>query len=310
MYLTDFTRHCLEKAGWNPHRCVDITQVLSVLNAKGVYISAAAREFLSRFGGLVLSYPHFRSSSLDDSCHFIVERAAGNAEPIAIAEYMRVLDCRLTVIGEAFHDHMTMLMDENGAVFAGYEDTLVRLGDSGTEALNTLCEGREAQRVSYQMMNLESPTKDIPLTEVARTRLVEAGWLVRNSRRSFEEDLHAAQHNSASSHLVLDFLQEFGGISIACPAWNDDRAKDRCVFVRDAESHLPTGHLAEYERKLGKAVFAIGRMEKTGFVFLMSEDGRIYAGMPELPDIIWWIGDSAYDAINNICIGAARRRQM
>jgi hypothetical protein len=42
---------------------------------------------------------------------------------------------------------MTMLMAEDGAVYAGFDETLLRLGNSGTEALHTLCEGVEPEPV-------------------------------------------------------------------------------------------------------------------------------------------------------------------
>lgn len=51
----------------------------------------------------------------------------------------------LVPIGEAFANHMILLMAADGSVFAAMDDTVVRIAASGEEAIDALCEGREPE---------------------------------------------------------------------------------------------------------------------------------------------------------------------
>jgi len=139
-------RACLARAGWTAQRRTDIGPHLRQLEADGYAVSETVREFLARFGGLRLTYPHFRVPQENDSCHFDAAEAARGIFPATVAKWAEGVGEPLCPIGEAFSGHMTLVMTPSGAVYAGFEDTLVHVGDTPVDAINSLCEGREDER--------------------------------------------------------------------------------------------------------------------------------------------------------------------
>jgi hypothetical protein len=137
------SRDCLARAGWTRGRRIDIAPQLRQLEAEGYTVFEAVRDFLARFGGLRLTYPHFRVPEHDDSCHFDAAEAAGRVSKHTVQRYTETIGKPVCPIGAAFHDHMVLMMTEQGVVYAAFEGALVRIADSGVEAINSLCEGRD-----------------------------------------------------------------------------------------------------------------------------------------------------------------------
>jgi hypothetical protein len=54
---------------------------------------------------------------------------------------------QLCVIREAFKEHMALVMSNSGVVYAAYDDTLVRVGQSGEDAIEALCTGKELEHI-------------------------------------------------------------------------------------------------------------------------------------------------------------------
>lgn len=136
-------RDCLARAGWTPRRRIDIAAHVRQLEADGYPVFEAVRDFLSRFGELTLRYPHFRVPAHEDSCHFDAAAATRSISSRTITAYAEAIGKPVCPIGAAFSGHMTLLMTERGAVYAAYEDTLIRLAESPVDAINELCEGRD-----------------------------------------------------------------------------------------------------------------------------------------------------------------------
>ena len=42
---------------------------------------------------------------------------------------------------------MTVIMNLDGKVYAGYDDTLIHVGTSGTDAIEALCTGRDMPQI-------------------------------------------------------------------------------------------------------------------------------------------------------------------
>jgi hypothetical protein len=303
--FSDQSMRCLEKAGWRVDRHVDTSRYEAVWRERGFGVGQLAIKFLSEFGGLSLRYPHFRAPSCEDGCHFIADQASANAQDWRLRQFERALGSHLTVIGEAFSDHMTLLMDEGGRVYGGFENILVRVGDSGADAINALCEGREVQTIPFEEVNEPTPRATNILSEIAVKSLSAGGWY--NNR-----DVCIANGTRFESlpDRATDFLREFDGVSIAFPAWGNRSMWDVCQFTAEAGKSLPAGHFPEYKRRIGETAAGIGELVNARFVLLMSEDGRVFAGMRQLPDILWLIGNTGYDAINNLCAGAPRKRLL
>lgn len=136
-------RACLARAGWTKARQVDIAPHVRQLEEHGYTVFDAVRAFLRPFGGLRLTYPHFRVPEHEDSCHFDAAEASRRISPHTVARYAAAIGKPVCPIGAAFHDHMLLMMTERGRVYAAFEDALVHIADSGVEAINSLCEGRD-----------------------------------------------------------------------------------------------------------------------------------------------------------------------
>ena len=141
--LSKAARESLARAGWTRDRRIDIAPYVRQLEDDGYTVFAVVREFLTRFGGLRLTYPHFRAPGRDDSCHFDAAEASQRISRYTVAAYAEALGKPVCPIGDAFHDHMVLMMTERGVVYAAFEDTLVHVADSGIDAVNDLCEGRD-----------------------------------------------------------------------------------------------------------------------------------------------------------------------
>lgn len=150
MTVGDFgtrTQKCLDEAGWGRDRKIDVESMVAVLHADGYEISTTVREFLQRFGELVLNYPHYRNPALVDHCHFDAATAARNVFPQQVTAWTDTARKTLCPVGEAFHDHMTLVMSPDGQVYAGLDDYLYFVGPSPKDAIESLCEGREIAKV-------------------------------------------------------------------------------------------------------------------------------------------------------------------
>ena len=59
--------------------------------------------------------------------------------------YRQKLGDLACLIGEADHGYLLLAMTARGYVYGGFDETLWHLGDSGEEAIETLCSGRKLE---------------------------------------------------------------------------------------------------------------------------------------------------------------------
>lgn len=297
----------LSRVGWNEFRIVD-TRAYEKANEKaGFYANKQAVRFLSSFGGLRLDFPHAQAPDLSDSFHFDAETAASEIDPLALSEYEERLGKRLTVIGQAHSAHMTLCMDNEGGVYGGYEDYLARLGDTGVEAINNLCDGRVVGVIPADTLQIPNSTAGVPLTPAAARELARVGWF---EGRCVSDPTPADQ--APSSHLpplppsAADFIREFGGLAFCYKNEGDDA---EWLDISHRFSHsIPYQTVGEFERTVGQRLAVVGRSTPSETLLLMSEDGRCFACMAESPDILWFMGTSGVDAINRMFAGARAQR--
>ncbi|MEH2293027.1 SUKH-3 domain-containing protein [Nostoc sp.] len=142
------TRAVLQQAGWSENRKVDTSEYEKCLKFEGYPVHAIVVDFLARFGGLQVIYPHARvPQTTDEFCINPMVAAAHIYLEWVKEDYDERLGAPLCVIGEAFDYHMTLMMDSNGKVYAGYDDILIHVGDSGIDAIEALCSGRNIPEI-------------------------------------------------------------------------------------------------------------------------------------------------------------------
>lgn len=137
----------LGAAGWAPRRNVDVADHVRVLERLGYRVFPPVRAFLQEYADLRLSYPHPRlPSSLTD---ILIDptAASGRIYVERVLDYARRVKKDLTVVGEARKGHLTLMMDDAGRVFGGYDRYLALVGVNGADALERLIAGREVAEI-------------------------------------------------------------------------------------------------------------------------------------------------------------------
>ena len=117
------------------------------LNAAGFVVNEAAAEFLTEYGSLCIKYPHAKVADMEDEMHFNPLIVITHITPAAVNAYAKVLGRKLSPIGEAARGYLTLMMDEEGKVYASYDDFFALVGSSGADAIEGLCSGRNLQEI-------------------------------------------------------------------------------------------------------------------------------------------------------------------
>ena len=92
-------------------------------------------------------HPHHQVKEEKDEFYINPTAAVAGIGSGWVEEYSERVGVLLCVIGQAFSYHMTLVMAPDGKVYAGYDDTLIHVGDSGTDAIEALCSGRDMPKI-------------------------------------------------------------------------------------------------------------------------------------------------------------------
>ena len=128
----------LIKSGWKENRRKCTVFYMFFLKKEGYFFNKVIQDFLSKFGGLTI---YFEKNGMLDSLHFNVYKAVNNIDSRWVKDaYSKILkNNKLCVIGEANHEHMTLIMSDEGKVYGGFGDCLYFLGENGVDAINSIC---------------------------------------------------------------------------------------------------------------------------------------------------------------------------
>jgi hypothetical protein len=136
--LSQRSKKLLRRAGWFEGRTHEVAEFVRLLELKGYPVFPAVVGFLKKFGGLRIENPSAKRPAAED-WHFDVAKASRNISLSRIqALYVPRVHSNLCIIGEADKDYITLMMDEKGRVYGGFEETLVFLGESGEDAIDQL----------------------------------------------------------------------------------------------------------------------------------------------------------------------------
>ena len=148
------TLECLRNASWTPDRKIDVSQYKVLLQSEGYPVHESVISFLEKYGALEVNHKHakaedLRKKGLNDDDHFStdVADAIASFDKGWPDSYSVRVGAPLCVIGQAFRGYMLLTMDGKGRVFAGYDDCLSRIADSGEDAIEALCTGRKSTHI-------------------------------------------------------------------------------------------------------------------------------------------------------------------
>lgn len=141
--FSEGTRVALERAGWFPGRRGETDKYCELLRRDGVEPYEVVKDFLAEFGGLRLETPPGTPDEHQEWFFF------GVVEPSfhLMQFYSRAVGEYLFKVGLAYRGYMVLGMGSTGAVYAGYDETLIRVGESGVAAIECLWQGGATEEI-------------------------------------------------------------------------------------------------------------------------------------------------------------------
>jgi hypothetical protein len=136
----------LHEAGWDSDRSINIDLFKRKLEEDGYVLSLAVKDFLKEFGGLKIAFGRYDST---DHFHFDVITAVEGIHPAWIHQdySIRLNNHNLCIIGQAYSNHLTLVMDDDGKVYGGFDDELFFIANSGREAIVNICLDRKPEKI-------------------------------------------------------------------------------------------------------------------------------------------------------------------
>jgi hypothetical protein len=138
MIFSNKVQEYLKISGWTPARQIHIKNIKYVLS-ENYNVSEKIIQFLTSFYLLDIKFLSPLSEQMD-RIHFDVDKVIKDFDYLWVQEdYKFRTNSNLCPIGQVFSDHMTLLMDEYGKVYGGYDDLLIYIAETGEEAIEAIC---------------------------------------------------------------------------------------------------------------------------------------------------------------------------
>ncbi|MEV6895414.1 SUKH-3 domain-containing protein [Kribbella sp. NPDC051137] len=136
----------LRRAGWRPGRHVDVDSMIGELESAGHVLVPPARNFLSEFSGLTIHSEDGRKSVRIDG-----HDAARRADVGWCLAYAEGIGRSVTPAGE--YSHMTLMIDEAGVFWGGYDDLYGLMGDDIIDLVDELLIGPALRQLDREVSN-------------------------------------------------------------------------------------------------------------------------------------------------------------
>jgi hypothetical protein len=133
--MSELVDKVLREAGWDPERLRSSEGDLILLGDNQFPVGEQLGGFLSEYGDLAVKYVR---NGQEDGAVIDVRNACAWADPEWVREYSERAGTVLSPIGYANHQHLILLMGEDGRFFGGFGDFLGYLGESGREMIERL----------------------------------------------------------------------------------------------------------------------------------------------------------------------------
>ena len=131
---------CLKSGGWSDGRKSDISGDLLALKEEGYLLLEGVEEIFSSLGGLNIIFFHSKKSE-EDSFRIDAVAAIAGIFKDTVQLYEEVSGEIMIPIGNVFSGHMTLMLGQSGAVYAGFDETFILIGKSFSEAIDNICKG-------------------------------------------------------------------------------------------------------------------------------------------------------------------------
>src|SRR5882757_9665680 len=127
--IAENVKGLLHNAGWNENRQLDRNNLIKTVKDAGYEALPKVIDFLAMFEGIVIRFINLKNGVNDD-----ITLDLGKAIELETVErisedYQVRIGKKLCIIGTAYRDHFVLVMDEDGAVYGGYDNLLVNISD-------------------------------------------------------------------------------------------------------------------------------------------------------------------------------------
>jgi hypothetical protein len=138
----------LEEFGWSPQRKIDTTDIIKSLIQEGYKLNKYALKIIEQFGNLEFKQPAFKKEGETEKLHFNSLRASDHIYREKVEEYEIRVGDYLVVIGEAYNEHLILMVSDKGVVYGGYDEYLTLLGSSFEAAIEALFYSKETKEIN------------------------------------------------------------------------------------------------------------------------------------------------------------------
>lgn len=149
MYLKidNYVYELLTKNGWFAERKINLIPILQDIKKYGFQINEEITAFIENFNGIKIVFNNAKNGLLDDIT-FDVKRAL-EIEVIdrVINSYESRVNKKMCLIGTLYREHMVLLIDEQCSLYGGYDDYLVKFGNSPSEAIMSIIHSYTKQEI-------------------------------------------------------------------------------------------------------------------------------------------------------------------
>jgi len=147
--LSEDTRALLQQAGWYPGRDINIDGYVQALLAEGYPVFPVVKKFLKKFGGIEIKFTFDTVyGTIASSVHFDAAAAAAAVYNEGyVSKYVERTGTPLCVIGESENRNTTLMMDQEGKVYGGFDSDLAFFGETGEQAIENILNRQNIRRL-------------------------------------------------------------------------------------------------------------------------------------------------------------------
>jgi hypothetical protein len=127
----------LYSSGWYFSRKIDTHNIRIALQQEGYVFHSCVDIFLSSFGNIKVNYFDKNNVTIEH-INFDVSRAIANFFIDNIQRYNKYLNEELCLIGSIYDNNMALLMSQDGKVYAGIDNYLIWIGNTGIETITNV----------------------------------------------------------------------------------------------------------------------------------------------------------------------------
>jgi len=130
------------------HEPFDLEKTKAAILAEGLPFLPSAEDFLKRYGGThFIRYEERSFGRVNPKrivpvsrAHFDVIRTIGSIDCAWFKHYSARIDKLVTPIGMCGSEHATLMIDEDGKIYGGYDGCFGKIANSPSEAILELCD--------------------------------------------------------------------------------------------------------------------------------------------------------------------------